>query len=79
MGCHRWGKAKLILGGGELCLEEMAQVLMGKVRELAGGYDAAGAGAEWMETALAQVPVGTVCVLVVEQRFLTGQAFPAMT
>ena len=52
---------------------------MGKVRELAGGYDAAGAGAEWMETALAQVPVGIVCVLVVEQRFLTGQAFLAMT
>ena len=34
--CRRWGKAKLILGGGELCLEEMVQALMGKVRELAG-------------------------------------------
>ena len=36
VGCRRWGKAKPILGGGELCLEEMAQALMGKVRELAG-------------------------------------------
>jgi len=34
--CRRWGKAKPILGGGELCLEEMAQALMGKVQELAG-------------------------------------------
>ena len=31
------------------------------------------------ETAPAQVPVGIVCVLVVEQRFLTRQAFLAMT
>ena len=36
VGCRRWGKAKPILDGGELCLEEMAQALMGKVREPAG-------------------------------------------
>jgi len=35
VGCRRWGKAKPILGGGELCLEEMAQALMGKVQEQA--------------------------------------------
>ena len=34
--CRRWDKAKTILGGGELCLEEMAQALMGRVRELVG-------------------------------------------
>ena len=33
--CRRWGKAKLILSGGELCLEEMVQAPMGKVLELA--------------------------------------------
>jgi|GEM_PF-6793193 len=36
VGCRRWGRAKPILGGGELCLEEMVQAHMGKVRELAG-------------------------------------------
>jgi hypothetical protein len=36
VGCRQWGKAKSILGGGELCLEEMAQVLMGKVLAQAG-------------------------------------------
>jgi hypothetical protein len=71
VGCRRWGKAKPIFGGGELCLEEMAQALMGKVRELAGAWDVVQVGAEWVETALAQVPVGIACVLVVEQRFLT--------
>jgi len=35
VGCRRWGKAKPILVGGELCLGEMAQALMGRVRELA--------------------------------------------
>jgi len=50
---------------------------MGKVRELAGDWGVA--GAEWVETALAQVPMGIACVLVVEQRFLTRQAFLAIT
>jgi hypothetical protein len=38
-----------------------------------------GVGAEWVETALAQVPAGIVCVLVVGQRFLTRQASLAIT
>ena len=79
MGCRRWGKVKPILGGGELYLEEMAQALMGKVRELAGDWDVAGVEGEWVGIALAQVPAGIACALVVEQRFLTRQAFPAMT
>jgi hypothetical protein len=37
-----------------------------------------GRGRMWVETALAQVPVEIACVLVVEQRFLTRQAFLAM-
>ena len=79
VGCRRWGKAKPIFGGGGLCLEEMAQALMGKVRELAGDWDVVGVEAEWVETALAQVPVGIACALVVEQRFPTKQAFLAIT
>jgi len=35
-------------------------------------------GVEWVETALAKVPVGIVCVRVVEQRLLTKRAFLAM-
>jgi hypothetical protein len=79
VGCRRWGKAKPILGGGELCLEETAQALMGKVRELAGAWDVVGVGAEWVETAPVQVPPGIVFVLLVGQRFLTRQAFLVMT
>jgi hypothetical protein len=79
VGCHRWGKAKPILSGGELCLEEMAQALMGKVRALAGDWGVVGVEVEWVETAPAQVPVGIACVLAVEQRFLTRQAFLAIT
>jgi hypothetical protein len=52
---------------------------MGKVRELAGDWDVVGVEAEWVETALAQVPVGIACALAVEQRFPTRQAFLAMT
>jgi hypothetical protein len=51
---------------------------MGKVRELAGDWGVVRVGVEWVETALAQVPVEIACVLVVEQRFLTRQAFLAM-
>jgi hypothetical protein len=50
---------------------------MGKVRELAGDWGEA--GAEWVETALGQAPVETVCVLVVGQRSRIKQAFPVMT
>jgi hypothetical protein len=66
-----------MLGGGELCLEEMAQALMGKVWELAGDWGVA--GAEWVETALGRGPAGIACVLAAEQRFHTRQAFLAMT
>ena len=52
---------------------------MGKVREVARDWDVAGVEGEWVETAPAQVPVGIACALVVEQRSLTKQAFPAMT
>jgi hypothetical protein len=38
-----------------------------------------GVEVEWVETAPAQVPVGIACVLAVEQRFLTRQAFLAIT
>jgi hypothetical protein len=79
VGCRQWGKAKPILGGGELCLEETAQALMGKVQVLAGDWDVVEVGAEWVETAPAQVPVGIVYVLLVGQRFLIRQAFLAMT
>ena len=34
VGSHRCTKAEVILAGGELCLEEMAQVLTGKGQEL---------------------------------------------
>jgi hypothetical protein len=56
----------------------MAQALTGKVRELAGDWGAAVIEAEWVATAPAQVPVGIVCVPVVEQGFPTRQAFLAM-
>ena len=52
---------------------------MGKVRELAGDWDVAGVEGEWVGIALAQVPVGIAFVLVVGQRFLTRQAFLAIT
>jgi hypothetical protein len=52
---------------------------MGKVRERVGDWGVVEVGAEWVETALAQVPVGIACVLAVEQRFPTRQAFLAMT
>jgi hypothetical protein len=54
---------------------------MGKVQEQAEEWGVA-RGEEWegwVETAPAQVPVEIACVLVVEQRFLTRQAFPVMT
>jgi len=57
----------------------MAQALMDKVRAPARDWGAAGVEVEWVETAPAQVPVGIACVLVVEQRFLTRQAFLAIT
>jgi hypothetical protein len=34
--------------------------------------------AEWVETALGQVPVGIVCVLLVGQRLLTRRALLVM-
>jgi hypothetical protein len=52
---------------------------MGKVREQVGDWGVVEVGAEWVETALAQVPRGIVCVLLAGQRFLTRQAFLAMT
>ena len=52
---------------------------MGKVRAPAGDWGAAGVGAEWVETAPGQAPAVIACVLVVEQRFLTRQAFLAIT
>ena len=52
---------------------------MGKVREPAGDWDAAGVWGGWEETALGQVPVEIAYVLVVGQGFLTRQAFLAMT
>jgi len=52
---------------------------MGKVREQAGDWDVVRVGAEGEETALGQVPVEIAYVLVVGQRFLTRQAFLAMT
>jgi hypothetical protein len=57
----------------------MVQALMGKGRELAGDWDVVEVGAEWVENAPAQVPVGIVCVLLVGQIFLTRRAFLAMT
>ena len=52
---------------------------MGKVRVLVGDWDVVEVGVEWAETAPAQVPQGIAYVLAVEQRFLTRQAFLAMT
>ncbi len=77
-GYRQCNKTKLILVGGELCLEEMVRAHMDKDREPAGDWGAVGVEVEWVETAPAQVPVGIACVLVVEQRFLTRQAFLAM-
>jgi hypothetical protein len=57
----------------------MAQALMGKVREQVGDWDVVEVEAAWVETALAQVPQGIACVLAVEQRFLTRQAFLVIT
>jgi hypothetical protein len=37
VGFHRWSKTEPIFNGGELCLEEMAQVLTGKDQELVEG------------------------------------------
>jgi len=51
---------------------------MDKVQELAGDWDVVEVGAEWVETAPAQVPVGIVCVLLVGQRFLTRRALLVM-
>jgi len=57
----------------------MAQVLTGKVQELAGAWDGVEAEADWVGTVPGQVPAGIVYALAVEQRLLTRQAFPAMT
>jgi hypothetical protein len=57
----------------------MAQALMGKVREQVGDWDVVEVEAEWVETALAQVPQGIACALAVEQRFLIRRAFLVIT
>jgi hypothetical protein len=56
----------------------MVQALMDRVQALAGGWDVVVVEAEWVGTALGQVPAGTVYAPVVEQRFLIRQVFLAM-
>jgi hypothetical protein len=65
--------------GDRVCQEEMVQALTGKDPELVEDQGVALVQVEWVETAPGQVPAGIVCVPVVEQRFLTRQAFLAIT
>ena len=74
MDCHQWGK-----NGGDLCLEEMIQVLLVKGQEQERGWDVAGVWVGWVGTAQERAPAGIVFAPVVEQRFLIRQVLPATT
>jgi len=80
VGFPQWGKAKSIISGGDLCLEEMAQALLVKGQEQVGEWGVVWARGweEWEVIALEQDRAEAVFAPVAGPGFLMGQALPAI-